>query len=253
MVDVVILAGTAKQSELTISEKVQNKAFVQIHGQAMLSYVLDALQQASSVNRIAIVGPLAELQTLIGASPQLFAVAEGDTIVENLQLGFAALQPKQHCLVVTADVAFLTAAAVEDFLAACQPYESAVYYPIVAREDNDRRFPGVKRTYVKIHDGEFTGGNLFLVDPACLTKVLPRLEHFFALRKSPLRLAGALGLGFVVKLLTKRLTIAELEKRFYALFAVAGKAVISQYAEIGTDVDKPADLELARQHLKTQL
>lgn len=253
MTDVIILAGTTKQSELTISERVQNKAFVQIHGQVMLNYVLAALQQAPSVNRIAVVGPLAELQAVVGQSSQVLAVAEGTSLVENLQRGFQALQPEQHCLVVTSDVAFLTADAVEDFLAACQPAKAAVYYPIVAREENDRRFPGVKRTYVKLRDGEFTGGNLFLVDPACLKQVLPRLEHFFALRKSPLRLAAALGVGFIVKFLTKSLTIAELEKRFFALFAVSGQAVITQYAEIGTDVDKPTDLQLARQHLNPHI
>lgn len=250
MVDVIVLAGTAKSSELTIAEQVQNKAFVQIHGQAMLNYVLTALQQTSSVQRIAVVGPLAELQTLIGDSAQVIAVDEGSSIVENLQRGLQALQPNKHCLVAASDAAFLTPAAVNHFLAACRPYEAAVYYPIVRREDNDRCFPGVKRTYVKLADGEFTGGNLFLINPAALEKVMPRLEEFFALRKSPLRLAAALGFGFVLKLLTKRLTIAELEKRFFALFSAVGKAVISPYPELGTDVDKPSDLELARRRLK---
>ena len=50
MVDVIVLAGTAKSSELTIAEQVQNKAFVQIHGQAMLNYVLTALQQQALYN-----------------------------------------------------------------------------------------------------------------------------------------------------------------------------------------------------------
>ncbi|NLZ37979.1 MAG: NTP transferase domain-containing protein [Firmicutes bacterium] len=250
MFDVIILAGTAKPSELTISENVQNKAFLLINDRTMLEFVITALRQVSEVNRIAVVGPQAELTALAEKFTGLTVVPEGKNIVENVQRGAAALQAKQHFLVASADIPFLTAAAVEDFLASCRPYTADLYYPIVRRIDNEGRFPGVKRTYAKLRDGEFTGGNIFLVSPNCLERVLPRLEQFFALRKSPLRLAATLGWGFVFKFLTQRLTIAELEKRFSVLFAVDGKAVISGFPEIATDVDKPSDLLLARQQLK---
>ena len=129
-------------------------------------------------------GPLAELQTLIGDSAQVIAVDEGSSIVENLQRGLKAFQTIKNCLLAESDAAFLPPAAVNHFLAACRPYEAAVYYPIVRREDNDRCFPGVKRTYVKLADGEFTGGNLFLINPAALEKVMPRLEEFLLCGKA---------------------------------------------------------------------
>jgi hypothetical protein len=37
------------------------------------------------------------------------------------------------------------------------------------------------------------------------------------------------------------------EKRFSSLLKVKAKAIISDYAEIGFDVDKPGHLELVRQ------
>ncbi|MCR3921295.1 MAG: nucleotidyltransferase family protein [Firmicutes bacterium] len=250
MFDVIILAGGAKSSALTEMENVKNKAFVQIHGQPMLTYVLTALRQVEEVGRIAIVGPLADLAFAKEQFTQIVTVAEESTIVENVQRGVEALQPRKHVLVCTVDVPFLTPTAVEDLLTSCIPYDADIYYPIINRIDNDRRFPGVTRTYVKLREGEFTGGNLFLVNPACLERALPRLHKIFALRKSPLRLVAMLGFGFVIKLLTKQLSIAALERRFSALFAVQAQAVISKFAEIGTDVDKPSDLELARLHLQ---
>jgi len=248
MVDAIILAGTSKPTELTVVEMVDNKAFIRIGEQTMLQYVYAALQRAAGIGRIAVVGPEADLQACL-EDQDVLIVQEGKTIMENVERGFKALQPTGYFLVCSADIPFLTAEAVEDLLSACEPFTADFYYPIVARSDNDKRFPGVRRTYVKLADGEFTGGNLFLVNPACLEKALPRLERLFAARKSPLKLASLLGFAFIVKLFSRKLTIAELEKRFSELFAVAARAVISRYPEIGTDVDKLSDLDLARRHL----
>jgi GTP:adenosylcobinamide-phosphate guanylyltransferase len=246
--DVLIMAGTASPSTLTEEEGVKNKAFIKIHGKDMFAYVLQAFRTAKGIGRIAVVAPAAEMRAR--AEEDILIVPEGDSLVDNLKKGCLALEPGEHFLVCSSDVPFLTAEAVEDFLAACHPYDYDFYYPIVSRADNERRFPGVKRTYVKIKNAEYTGGNLFLVNPRCLPAALPRLEKFYALRKNPLRLAGTLGLFFVLKLLLKKVTIRELEERFAALFAIKGKAVISAYPEIGTDIDKPSDLALARQLLK---
>lgn len=248
MLDMIVLAGSNKETELTKSEKATNKAFIEINGRPMLSFILDALSGLGDSGRIAVVGPAAQLTPYI-EKYGIIAVPEAGSIVDNIQKGFRVLQPRRHFLIVSADVPFLTTEAAEDFLQLCKPYDFDFYYPIVARSDNEKRFPGVKRTYVKLADGEFTGGNLFLVNPARLEDSLPRLQKIFALRKSPVRLAATLGLVFVFKLVTRRLTLAELEKRFSALFALQGKALVSKYPEIGTDVDKPSDLILARREL----
>ena len=248
MYDVVVLAGTGKATELTMEEGVNNKAFIEINGKQMLAYVLEALKSVDEISRIAVVGPPKELAPL-AESYGFLAVAEAGSIPENLRKGIDALQPQQHFLIASADIPFLTAEAVVDFLGACSPYDQDLYYPIVSKELNERRFPGVQRTYVTLRDGIFTGGNLFLANPNGMNTALPRLERFFSLRKSPVRLAGLLGFGFLIKLLTKRLTLSELENRFSSLFQLQGKAVISNHPEIGTDVDKPTDLALTRKEV----
>ncbi|NLM51293.1 MAG: NTP transferase domain-containing protein [Firmicutes bacterium] len=247
MTDVVVLAGGAKPSALTEAQQVDNKAFIKIHGRFMLSYVLDALKQAEGIGRIAVVGPKARLEEEISGE-KIILVEEGKNLVENMERGFVALKPQKHFLICSSDVPFLTAEAVEDLLQSCAGQKD-FYYPIVSRKDNELRFPGVKRTYVKLKEGEFTGGNLFLVSPHCLKTMLPRLEEIYALRKSPLRLAAVFGIVFIIKFFTRQLSIAELEARFEDLFGLTGKAVISRYPEIGTDVDKISDLLLAERLL----
>jgi len=246
MTDVVVLAGGAKPSELTKEQQVQNKAFIKIHGRSMLSYVLAALKQAESIGRIAVVGPK-DLLAAEALGDEVTLVEEGKNIVENMERGFMALQPEKHFLVCSSDVPFLTPEAVEELLQSCSGQKD-FYYPIVSRQDNEMRFPGVKRTYVKLKEGEYTGGNLFIVSPRCLQTMLPRLEEIFAMRKSPLRLVSVFGIVFIIKFFTHRLSIAELEARFEELFGLSGQAIISRFPEIGTDVDKLSDLRLA-EHL----
>lgn len=249
MFDVLVLAGTGKESELTLQEGVSNKAFIPINGKPMLGTLLETLKGVRGIGRIAVVGPVAELTPFI-EQYGVIVVPEKGSIPENIKSGFDLLQPKQHFLISSADIPFLTAIAVENFLELCRPYDFDFYYPIVSKADSEKRFPSVERTYVKLLDGVFTGGNLFLVNPGGLIASLTRIQHFFALRKSPIKLAASLGLGFVIKLFTKRLTLSELEERVSSMFGLKGRAVISGYAEIGTDVDKPTDLILARKQLE---
>lgn len=249
MFDVVVLAGSGKSTELTQQQGVENKAFIPIHGKPMLAYVLEALKAADNIGRIVVVGPVGALAPLI-EQYGILAVPEAATIPENLRKGVDALLPRQHFMIATADIPFLTPAAVNEFIQSCKPYDADLYYPIVSKVDSEHRFPGVLRTYVTLREGVFTGGNLFFMNPGKIDTALPRLDRIFSLRKSPLRLAGELGVGFIARLLLKRLTLPELEDRFSALFGLRAKAVITPHPEIGTDVDKPEDLGLAVRELQ---
>ena len=68
--------------------------------------------------------------------------------------------------------------------------------------------------------------------------------------KNPLAMAKLFGFGLVWKYIIRRLSIDAVEKRFYKTLGIKGKAIISPYAEVGVDVDKPSDLELAQKYLK---
>lgn len=251
MFDAVVLAGTGKSSELTGCEQAGNKAFILIEGRPLLAFVLEALRDAPEVGRIAVVGPQEKLTPLAGEY-EVQVVQETDTIPGNILAGYRALQPAKHFLLTTADIPLLTAAALTDFLERTKPCLYDFYYPIVDREESERCFPGVVRTYVTLREGTFTGGNIFLLNPDKVEVALPRLHRFIAWRKSPLRLAGILGPVFILKFLTRRLSIGELERCLPNLFGLSGKAIISGYAGISTDVDKPSDLELVRNFFRQQ-
>ena len=50
--------------------------------------------------------------------------------------------------------------------------------------------------------------------------------------------------GTLLKLVMRRLTIAEVEKKMSKILGIACKAVLTAYPEIGADVDKESDYNL---------
>lgn len=244
MYDAIVLAG-GENSRLQGCGKTSYEALVEIAGQPMVLFVVQALAQSPHVERIFVVGPAAALarNRFPGATT---IVPGGETIIDTIRQGMQALGHQRQVLVVTADIPLLTAAAVDDFISRCQEKQADLYYPIVRKEVNERQYPGTKRTYVKFREGTFTGGNIFLVNPAIVPRCLPRAERLIAYRKKPFQLARVLGWGFVCRFLLGCLDLPSVEKRVEKLLGIRGAVVQSPYPEVGIDVDKPSDLALVR-------
>jgi hypothetical protein len=63
------------------------------------------------------------------------------------------------------------------------------------------RFPQLKRTTVRLREGELTGGNLFWAQRAVALRELHRLESLYRARKQPMRLALQIGVGLLIRFL----------------------------------------------------
>jgi CTP:molybdopterin cytidylyltransferase MocA len=175
-------------------------------------------------------------------SDRVLVLEPAGGMLENLAAGLEALSGFSRVLVVTGDIPLLTAEIVEEFIRLCGDAEAEVYYPIIPREAVETRYPGVQRTYVRLREGSFTGGNVGLVDPRALKRSLERAGDFVRLRKKPFRLALVVGPGFFCRFLLGRLSVKNVERRMCRLLGFSGRAVIADLPEIGVDVDKPADL-----------
>ncbi len=240
----VVLGGGDPGEALAVAHGVAVKPLIELDGRPMGQYVLEALRGSGSVNHVAYVGPLTpSMRGLVDLE-----VPDAGRLIANLEAGLRALGEQRRVLVATADVPLISGAMLRDVLDAAP--EAGLVYPIVRREVCEAAFPGVKRTYVKLKEGRFTGGNVFLLDPALALRFLPKIEQLLAQRKRPLALAGLIGWPVLVRLLTGRLSLSELERRVSAILGAPVRALISEHAAIGTDVDKEADLDLVRARLK---
>ncbi|TYP51658.1 nucleotidyltransferase family protein [Thermosediminibacter litoriperuensis] len=246
MLKALILAGSGGSEKLKESEGA--KALVKINGREMILYILDALKKLDYIEKIVIVGPQEKLGSLKTVK-DVVVVEESDSIVENIELGLELFTDDEEILILTCDIPMVTAEAIDDFVKKAKDLDADFCYPIIRREDTERKYPGVKRTYVRVREGTFTGGNVVLVRAGSAKRCIKRVGEFFAYRKNPWKLAGILGFSIVLKFMLGQLTIPEIEERVHEIFGIKARAVISSFPEIGSDVDKESDLELARKVL----
>jgi len=238
----VVLAGGRIKPDLAAATGARHRALIAVGGRPLLRTVLDALAGAGMAQVVVVGAP--ELQPTVGVDARL--VAEAGDLVENLFAGLRALDSTDPCLVCTADIPFLRPEHLADFVGRARATRAAFVYPIIPKPSCEARFAGARRTYARLREGTFTGGNLVLVDPATLSGQAARIRALYAARKSPLRLAGLLGLPLLWSFLTKTATLPQLEWKFSQLLGAPARAVITPHAEIGFDVDKVADYEVAR-------
>ena len=253
LIDAVILAG-GRSPWLKEACGTEFRCLAPLGGRRMVDYIIDALQQSGSIGRIVVAASPGALAQLEGTLPEGVGLcaAKGDLPAT----AYAAARyfgdaGSEKMLGVCDDIPLVTGAGIRDFLEQCAAYPSGqLYYPIIPKEACQKLFPGAKRTYGSLRDGIFTGGNMMLVAKDVIPRGQQKAKEIFALRKSPLGLANWLGWSFVLKALFRMLSVAAAEKRFYTIMEIDSKAIITEHAGIGMDVDKPADLLLAEKYLQ---
>ncbi len=245
----VLLAGARGASPLTEAFGVDNKAFIPLEGKPMINYVLEVLNSLEEIEEIIVVGPPGELEKLEGKAAFKIVPERGD-IIDNLLQGVNNLSLEKPLILLTSDIPMITRESLEDFIKRSRELGADFCYPIIKRESCEEKYPGGVRTYAQLREGSFTGGNIFFVKPHVVESTARKAGEFIALRKKPHLLAMKLGIAFILKYVFKRLTIREAEEKVSRLFGVKARAVITSYPEIGVDVDKLEDLELAEKILR---
>ena len=224
-----------------------DKATLTIGGETLLHRVTRALREVEQVRQIMAVVP-GELTDGDAAAGLDVAIERGVDIHANLRLMAEWLEGRERALVVGVDLPLLTADVIRDFLDRV-PDDADLVYPIVRREDVERGFPDAAWTYVKTGDGELTGGTLGFLRPALLERMMPLLDRAFDVRKNMAGLAAMLGFRFVLKLMTGRARIEEIERRAEQITGGRCVALVTDRAEIALDVDEWEHLEMARRLL----
>lgn len=250
--DVVVLAGGVDKGELAARTGVRYRPLLEVAGKPILRHVLAALGGTTNIDRVALVAPPPVLE----AADELmvdFRIAAGDSFLDNLVNGLARMTCEHshattdHVLVITGDLPLITAGAIDDFVTRSLSADADVAYPIIPRASCERKFPEGRRTYVRLREGVFTGGNAVVMTRLFAEQSRELIGRLYAYRKNPVKLAMLFGPRFVWGLVSGRLTIPNLERRASAIVGARVRAVVSEFAELGFDVDKLEDLVLARE------
>lgn len=235
-----ILAAGRISAPLQRATGATAKALMPAGGRPIIDKLLDAVLASSLVGEVKVV--CAAGSPLLEHVGQQAVATAGPGFLDSIRTGLEALGKPEKLLLITGDLPLLTPEALDHFCREALQSGSSIVYPIVSKDDCERVFPGGRRTFVRLSDGAYTGGNVGVVSRAFVETQGERLARAFAGRKNPLRLCAMFGWGFVLRLMFGRLTVSDLVARGEEMLGANIHVVRSPYPEIGFDVDKPSNL-----------
>jgi CTP:molybdopterin cytidylyltransferase MocA len=255
-VTAVVTAGWSPKEDDPLAEYTHEgpKALIPIAGKPMITHVVNALAESRYVNHVVIVAldPTFDVQF---SAPVDYLPDEGDLVANascGIQHALEQYPDIDAALLCGSDIPTITPAIVDAFIEECFTSDHEVYYSIVERSVMEARFPESRRSYVHMRDGDFAGGDLMLFRPGINFDHQGLMRKLSTARKSALRQASMLGPVIFLRLLTRRLSLAEAEKRAQKVFEMRVRAVPFSHAEVGMDVDKPFQLEIVRAELEAR-
>jgi 2-phospho-L-lactate guanylyltransferase (CobY/MobA/RfbA family) len=244
-----ILAGGYADAEMQAKYSVRYRAEILLAGKVMVQYIVDALSQASRVSGICMVGDI-ECENVDKVVP------DQGSLVENLIAGVEECSGSDSVLVATADIPLLTAEAVDDFIERCLGLDVDFCYPIISKETIEKRFPNMHRTYARLAEGTFTGGNIVLVRKKFILEHADLIRQVMEARKDKIRLAKLIGIGTLFRTLVSQMlwagaiNLCYLECTVGRIMHAKVKVVESPYAEIGADIDTLEQMAFAEMWIK---
>jgi hypothetical protein len=251
--DAVLTAGGVPQPDesLYLYSDGGAKALIDVAGKPMIQWVLDALGDAKTIDRVVVIG-LSEKSKLSCRKPLTYLSNQGK-MLDNLKAGTARvlqLNPKaKYILFVSSDIPGITGEMVDWLVNTCMETQDDLYYNVIRREDMERRFPASKRTYTPLKDMEVCGGDMNMARAAIVNQNSEFWGKLIEARKNPPAQAALIGADIIFKFLFRQLTIGDVIHRVAQKLGLKGRAIICPYPEIGMDVDKPHQIEIMRADL----
>jgi len=187
------------------------KALIKIDGRSILERTIEALKSCESIGTVTLIAP-AEVQSLPDACHADTFIEAHASGVENILRGLEHHRNDERVVLCTSDLPFIHAHAIGEFLVRC-PGDAQLCYPIFERgEIGPAMRPGVP-SYIKLKDGHFTGGSLFLLHVGMSLARIHEIGKSFNARKSAVAMAMRLGPVMVIKFLLGLCTSEDLLER----------------------------------------
>lgn len=250
--DCVIIAGGRPEPDdpLYAYTGGKAKALLKVGELTMLERVASAIQRASSVQEIVVVGLDGKVTAALSFARPVYFLPDQGGMVANARAGIEWLQAQRpgatEVLLSTADIPLLSSSIVEWLVDVCRPYNHLAYYTVVRRETMEIRFPDSRRTFARLKEMQVAGGDLHVVQTRILSTDDEVWEALTNARKHAWKLARLVGPGTLLRLLARQLTVDAVERAAGRIFGAPVRLVISPHPELAMDVDRPHQLEIMR-------
>ncbi len=255
--EAIVTAGGIPQPGEPLYEYTQgkSKALLDVAGKPMIQWVLDALDEAESVQNVVIIGLGAD--SGVSSRKTVAFLPNQGGMVDNIRAGVSAVMQFNagagHVLVVSSDIPGITPDMVDWVVEAAMQADYDVYYNVIPREDMEKVFPESKRSYTHLKDLDLCGGDMNIIRASMVASNEGIWHTLIASRKNVLKQAALIGFDTLLLLLLRRLTIDDAVERVARRLHITGRAIVCPYAEVGMDVDKPHQLEMMRAYLSKRM
>ena len=251
--DAVVTAGGIPQTDepLYSYSRGEAKALIDIAGKPMVQWVLDALGEAHTIERVVLIG-LTDRSGLTCKKPLTYLSNQGK-MLDNLKAGTAKVleqNPKaKYILFVSSDIPGIKGEMVDWVVNNCLETSDDLYYNVIRREDMEERYPKSKRTFTPLKDMEVCGGDMNMARASIVNQHSDFWGKLIEARKNPAAQAAMIGPDIIFKFIFRQLTIDDVIQRIADKLGLKGRALVCPYPEVGMDVDKPHQLEIMRTDL----
>jgi GTP:adenosylcobinamide-phosphate guanylyltransferase len=203
-IDAVVLAGTHQNPKRLINGR--NKAFLEVGGQVLVRYVVNALMEAESIGHIFVVGPVEELLGVLTGYPgKVHVIAQRGKMLSNCWAGIEASEDNHRhdtampvaerpLLIISCDLPLLTACSIDDFVSRCAAEDESSKVPnamLTGVVDEPALTPfhpsgdkqGILRPFVELECGRLRLANIYVGRPRKLSHQ-ELLQTGFSYRKA---------------------------------------------------------------------
>lgn len=239
-----VLAGSRGAADpVALAAGTSHKAFADINGTPMIGYVLDSLRAEPRITRIAV-----SIETDAPALPDgVDRLDAKDSPAASLCAAMASLQVP--LLVTTADHPLLRPEMIASFLDQAEGNPAQALAALCPKEVAEQAGNPAKRTYLPFRDGQASGTNMFALKTPQAVAVAEFWRKLETLRKSPLRMAKAIGPGLLIRTAFRRLDRAHAEKALGRTTGCPVAFAVITHPDAAHDVDTAADLAFVKQRL----
>ncbi len=257
LVDAIVIAGGIPKPDEPLYPLTQgkSKALLEIAGQPMIQWVLDALGEAQTIRRVVVMG-LSAGDVPLRCRKTISYLPNQGSMLTNIEAGVRWIIGQdgaaQYALIVSSDIPTLTPAALDWIVQTSLQTEYDAYYPLIPQAEMERRFPDSRRSYFHFKDGTFTGGDVPLVATRLITHVPREMKDLIEARKNIFRQASLIGLDTLLLFAARQLSTEDVARVCSRRLHVSARVLICPHAESGMDVDKPAQYELVKRDLESR-
>lgn len=254
----IVLAGDRPPDDEMAGTFPGRKALLDINGKPMIAWVLDAAEGAKAIADIFVVANgVREIEQGLSASGRNVkrvrfiegAASPAESVLKTIQ----TLKLPLPVLILTGDSPLLDATVLDDFCRRSLAESGAdATFALAARSALEARYPGGRRTFVKLKGEAYSGCNLYaLLAPKALDAV-----RFWRTvekdRKKTLAMIRGLGFGTFLRVLTRTITLEEALRRVSPVLGAELRAILAANPRIAIDVDRPNQADMVRDILKKE-